>query len=170
MQNAALVGFFRELADAEEAVGNTTGAIDLRSLSNSMVPAINKYLWSEDEGDHYVTQRGVVDGAIRDFVDYDANLMALAFGVVPDDRVDLVFNRVDSGKCTHGRATWVSEKYYGPDDTTNGNIGDSYCSMGRIGWFDALARRRYGALEVFDDLILNPLRDALNRYTWLHER
>lgn len=112
-QNAALVGFFREFADAEEAVGNIKDAADLRSLSDSLVVSINKYLWSEAEDDHYVTQRGEDDGEIRDFVDYDANLLALAHGVVPDDRVDPLFRRIDGGRCTHGRATFVSEKYYG---------------------------------------------------------
>jgi hypothetical protein len=43
-------------------------------------------------------------------------------------------------------------------------------SMGRIGWFDALARRRYGDLQTFDNLLLNPIRDDLNAWTWVHER
>lgn len=107
------MGFFREFADAEEAVGNLKDAAELRSLSDTLVNSINKHLWSEEEDDHYVTQRDVDDGAIRDFVDYDANLLALAHGVVPDDRVERLFKRLDGGRCTHGRATFVSEKYYG---------------------------------------------------------
>jgi hypothetical protein len=47
---------------------------------------------------------------------------------VPDpERAKKVFSRVDRGHCTHGRATYVSEKYYGPE-MTGGNIGDSACT------------------------------------------
>ena len=35
--------------------------------------------------------------------------------------------------------------FYGTHDTTGGNIGDSNCSMGRIAWFDAQARKRMRA-------------------------
>jgi hypothetical protein len=42
--------------------------------------------------------------------------------------------------------------------------------MGRIAWFDALARRRYGDLETFDNVLLNRLRDDLRNWTWMHER
>lgn len=47
---------------------------------------------------------------------------------------------------------------------------DSACTMGRIAWFDALARRRYGDLETFDNVLLNRLRDDLRDWTWMHER
>jgi hypothetical protein len=43
-------------------------------------------------------------------------------------------------------------------------------SMGRIGWFDALARRRFGDQATFDNILLDPLRDDLLRWTWMHER
>lgn len=175
-----------------QAIGNLTGAAALRELSSSIAAAVDKHLWSgachfivtlfhflkslsfslctATDNDHYFTQLNSDGVTTRDFVDYDANAIALAFGIPSADRAHRIMQRIDGGRCTHGRATFVSEKYYGPDDTTHGNIGDSWCSMGRIGWFDALARKRYGDLTTFDNLILNPLRDDLNRWTWLHER
>eukprot|EP01062_Namystynia_karyoxenos_P056453 TRINITY_DN47418_c0_g1_i1.p1 TRINITY_DN47418_c0_g1~~TRINITY_DN47418_c0_g1_i1.p1 ORF type:complete len:912 (+),score=201.92 TRINITY_DN47418_c0_g1_i1:73-2736(+) len=167
--NAMVVGFFREFADAEEAVGNATGAAALRGLASSISASVDRLLWGNSSGDHYVTQLNP-DGSTRDFVDYDANLIALAHGVAPPQRAQATLARIDRGRCAHGRATFVSEKYYGKEDTTGGNIGDSWCSMGRIGWFDALARRRYGDQKGFDELILDPLVGDVNRWTWLHER
>jgi len=167
--NAMAVGFLRDFADAEDAVGNTTGASNLRSIASEVSEALDAMLFSNETGDHYVTQLNP-DGSHRDFVDYDANLIALAHGVASADRAGKVFHRVDSGRCVHGRATFVSEKYYGKKDTTHGNIGDSWCSMGRIGWFDALARKRYGDQKTFDSLLVDPLVGDVNRWTWLHER
>jgi len=110
------------------------------------------------------------DGTSRDFVDYDANLIALAYGIPAADRAKRAFARIDGGRCVHGRATFVSELYYGEHDTTGGNQGDSWCTMGRIGWFDALARKRYRDQATFDNLLLDPLIGDVNRWTWLHER
>jgi hypothetical protein len=107
---------------------------------------------------------------VRDLVDYDANVLAVAFGVAPPDRARAVLARVDSGPCTHGRATWVSEVYYGPDDTYNGNTGDSATAMGRIGWADAHARRAVGDAATYREEILGPLRADLLERTWLTER
>lgn len=45
-------------------------------------------------------------------VDYDSNLIALAHGVAPEEAARRALARVDGGQCTHGRATWVSEKTY----------------------------------------------------------
>ena len=42
--------------------------------------------------------------------------------------------------------------------------------MGRIGWFDALSRLRMGDQATFDNVLLNPVRDDLLRWTWLWER
>eukprot|EP00759_Apiculatamorpha_spiralis_P004357 PhF_6_TR12594/c0_g1_i1/m.19846 len=165
--NAMLVGFFQDFAAAERALGNTTGAAKLESLATAIAAAVNSHLWSND---HYITQRNP-DGTIRDFVDYDSNFIALANGIPTNQSmVQKVFSRLDGGRCTHGRATFVSEVYYGPNDCTNGNIGDSWCSMGRNGWFDALSRQRYGDQQTFDNLILNPLQEDVRRWTWLHER
>ena len=49
-----MVGFLREFADAEDAVGNHTGAIALRAKAEAMADAVNKYMW--DGVDHFVTQ------------------------------------------------------------------------------------------------------------------
>jgi hypothetical protein len=167
--NAMAVGFLREFASAEAAVGNATGADTLRSIADTVSAAVDAMLWNNETEDHYVTQLNP-DGTNRDFVDYDANLIALAHGIAPAERAAATFKRVDGGRCTHGRATFVSEQYYGKHDTTDGNTGDSWCSMGRIGWFDALARQRYGDQETFDELLLDPLIGDVNRWTWLHER
>jgi hypothetical protein len=168
--NAQLVGFFQEFADAEEAVGNSTGAATLRSLSSSISDSMNKYLWSPTEPNHYVTQwNGPEDNTYRDFVDYDANLIATAHGIPDADRAAKVLAKIDGGKC-RTTATYVSQIYYGPNDTTNGNTGDSDCAMGRIAWFDALSRKRYNALESFENYIMNPLQKILLASTWMHER
>eukprot|EP01065_Artemidia_motanka_P009197 TRINITY_DN14698_c0_g1_i1.p1 TRINITY_DN14698_c0_g1~~TRINITY_DN14698_c0_g1_i1.p1 ORF type:complete len:961 (+),score=323.32 TRINITY_DN14698_c0_g1_i1:61-2883(+) len=167
--NAMVVGFFREFAAAEAAVGNSTGAAALQRLADGIAERVDSMLWNNASDDHYVTQLNP-DGTSRDFVDYDANLIALAHGIAPPDRAAATLKRIDGGRCAHGRATFVSERYYGKDDTTAGNIGDSWCSMGRIGWFDALSRKRYGDQKAFDGLILDPLVGDVNRWTWLHER
>jgi hypothetical protein len=92
--NAMYVGFLRDFAEAEEAVGNATGAADLRSLADGVSDAVSRLLWSGSYdsavpgADHFITQLnrapdtgGVASagdtesGAIRDFVDYDANLI-----------------------------------------------------------------------------------------------
>jgi hypothetical protein len=54
--NAMMTGFLRDFADAEEAVGNTSGAASLRALSVSMTTAINAKLWASS---------GVVSDAFR---------------------------------------------------------------------------------------------------------
>ena len=201
--NAMMVGFLQEFADAEERVGNITGANNLRNISNSIAFAMNDYLWNKTTNDHYITQLNK-DGSTADFVDYDANLMAVANKVCNDEyilpsrnplgnkkemsqqgyafkqkksnsRCLSLLSRVDSGQCTHGnknqgKATWVSEYYYGENDTTDGNTGDSSVAMGRIGWFDALSRQNTKDLETFDNLLLNPLQEDLLRFTFMRER
>ena len=127
---------------------------------------MNEHLWA---GDHYVTQLNP-DGSTRDLVDYDSNLLAVAYGVATADRAQAILDRVDAGPCTHGRATWVSERFYGPEDTYNGNTGDSATAMGRIGWADALARRQVGDRATYREAILDPLRSDLLARTWLTER
>jgi hypothetical protein len=200
--NAMLVGFFREFADAEEFVGNSTGASDLRKLSDGISKAMNLYLWcdaghnntcsdgspmdsSASSGDHYVTQwDGPTEKTYRDFVDYDANLIAVANGIPTDDedglssdggrRAKRVLGRIDGlfgtgGQCRPS-STFVSERYYGPSDCTDGNTGDSWCAMGRIGWFDAMSRRAIGDIDGFENYLLNPLKAELISSTWMHER
>jgi hypothetical protein len=156
----------RRVAEAETYLGNGDLATQRRSMASDIARAMNEKLWA---GDHYVTQLNP-DGTTRDLVDYDSNLLAVAFGITPPDRTEKVLARVDSGPCTHGRATWVSEQYYGPADTYGGNTGDSATSMGRIGWADALARRRTGDRATYEGKILDPVRSDLLARTWLTER
>eukprot|EP01063_Lacrimia_lanifica_P029275 TRINITY_DN442_c0_g1_i1.p1 TRINITY_DN442_c0_g1~~TRINITY_DN442_c0_g1_i1.p1 ORF type:complete len:767 (+),score=268.90 TRINITY_DN442_c0_g1_i1:40-2340(+) len=166
--NAVLVGFFREFAEAELAVGNATRASELQGMADALAKAVETHLWSDD---HYITQRNP-DGSMRDFVDYDANFIAAAYGIPSVDRAEKIFSRVDRGTCPASHS-WVSELYYGKQDTTAGNIGDSWTAMGRVTWFDSLARKNYGSahsLAHFDTVIMNPLVRDVQRYTWMHER
>jgi hypothetical protein len=167
-----LVGFFREFAEAEEAVGNATGAASLRSLADEVAAAVDRHLWDAAGGDdHFVTQLNP-DGSVRDFVDYDANFIALAHGVTSQARAARFLRRVEGSRCwgPGRRATYVSERYYGKGDTAKGNVGDSACTMARIGYYEALARRRYGDIRGFNEFLLNPIRDDLLQWTWMHER
>ena len=71
----ARVFFWQEFAEAEEKVGNTTGAATLRGMANNMDTAMNALLWATDGkglggDDHYVTQLNP-DNSTRDFMDYD---------------------------------------------------------------------------------------------------
>ena len=174
--NAQLVGFFQEFADAEDYIGNATGAKALRSLAARIKSSMNKFLWASKASgdDHFVTQwNGPDDNTVRDFVDYDSNLIAAAHGVVDTDRASRLLKRIDTGGQCRASATFVSERYYGPTDTTgapHGNVGDSWCAMGRIAWFDALSRKRYGDVDGFYDHILNPLQQLLISHTWMRER
>ena len=87
---------------------------------------MNKYLLAPS-GDHYCTQSDPLPGGgvkvcARDFIDYDANAIAVAAGV-PDSLAlaQRILARVDSGNCTHaGRATWVSEIYYDQQNCVGG--------------------------------------------------
>lgn len=177
--NAMMVGFLNEFADAEEAIGNTTGAAALRAESTSMAAAVNKYLW--DGTDHYVTQVNPDDmdcaqtHSCRDFVDYDSNLIAVAHAI-PTTAAQgaAVLKRIDTGiqKCTAlqgGGPQWTSEIWYGPHDTTSGNVGDSSSAMGRIAWFDSKARKVVGDVKGFDTYMAVMQKDLLT-YTWMHER
>jgi hypothetical protein len=164
--NAFMAGLLRRVADAEQFTGRRGRAEERRRLAADIAEGMNERLWA---GDHYVTQLNP-DGSTRDLVDYDANVLAVAFGVAPPDRAEAVLERVDSGPCTHGRATWVSEVHYGPEDTYNGNTGDSATAMGRIGWADAHARRAVGDAATYRQEILEPLQADLLERTWLTER
>lgn len=171
--NAFMVKLLRDVADAERFVGDTGHATARQAMADDIVAGMNAHLWS---GDHYITQLNP-DGTTRDFVDYDSNLLAVAFGIAPADRAKAILARVDSGPCTHAapgagrpRPTWVSEKYYGPADTYGGNTGDSAVAMGRIGWADGHARRAVGDAATFENLILDPIQQQVDAATWLPER
>ena len=45
------------------------------------------------------------DGTTRDFVDYDANLIAIAHGVADANRSQRIFDRIDSGRCSAASGT-----------------------------------------------------------------
>ena len=177
--NAMIVGFLREFAEAEDAVDNATGAALLRGLATNVSNAVNAKLWAEEGsgGDHYITQLNP-DGTTRDFIDYDANLIAVAHGVPEMDRARQILARVDSGRCSFAQGAgpqFVSEVWYGKNDTTHGNVGDSWCSMGRIALFDARARKRMGgqAAVASVDAMLTKLEHDLLRgkeSPWMHER
>jgi hypothetical protein len=161
-----MVGLLRDVAEAEDATGRAGDAAKHRQMATTIAAAMNDKLWA---GDHYVTQLNH-DGTMRDLVDYDSNLLAVANGVATGARAAAVLSRVDSGPCTHGRATWVSERFYGPTETYGGNTGDSAVSMGRIGWADAYARAAVGDAKTFQDTLLAPLQKDLLERTWLTER
>ena len=82
-------------------------------------------------------------------------------------RAYALLKRIDGGRC-RASTTFVSERYYGPADTTNGNIGDSWCAMGRIAWFDALTRKRLGEADSFTHILLHPLQVCLCWTEWYH--
>jgi len=77
---------------------------------------------------------------------------------------------VDRGRCTHARATFVSELYYDASNCYGGNTGDSNVTMGRIGWADALARNVTRDFSLFYDKLFNPILNDLFKTTWLYER
>jgi hypothetical protein len=171
--NAFMVQLLRDVAGAERFLGDTGDATAHATMAGNIVTGMNTHLWA---GDHYITQLNP-DGTTRDFVDYDSNLLAVAFGIAPPDRAKLILARVDGGSCTHAgvaagrpRATWVSERYYGTADTYGGNTGDSAVTMGRIGWADGHARRAVGDLTTFNNLILDPIQQQVDTSTWLTER
>jgi len=171
--NVMMPRFARDFALVEDFMGNSSGAIALRNIATRMVDAVNTgpfSLWDDQSDDHYVTNKNL-DNSTRDFVDYDGNLIAVANEVAPYGWAQRILKRVDSGKCTHSRATFVSELWYGPADTLPiGNTGDSWTSMGRIAWFDAQARKRMGDQKTFDSVILDPILDDVVKYTWMSER
>lgn len=121
--------------------------------------------------DHFVTEREP-DGAMRDFVDYDGNFAALAFGVLRN-RADArkLLNRLDSGPHVHpgGYGTWVSERRYGRQDCYKGNTGDSDVAMARIWWLDMKARVQMGDIAAFNALFTKMENDLLQN-VWLPER
>jgi hypothetical protein len=160
------------MAPVAEFCGDLAGAKRFKRLEKAIAEGIRKHLWNGT--DHFVTQRNT-DGTVRDFVDYDGNFGALAFGVVEDAQWRAnMFYRLDRGPHTHpgGRGTWVSEKYYGTKDCYKGNTGDSATAMGRIWWLDMKARHRYpnaANLEMFNRTYEN-IRSDLLANIWLTER
>lgn len=181
--NAAALLLFERLADmydylninSASAISNTRSS-DLRKLRRGIIAGMNSFLWDHAEDDHYITQLNP-DGTTRDFVDYDSNLLAVAFGALEpgDARIDRVLSRVDSGSYVHVRATWCSEIPYsgGADDCyiVGGDVcGDSIVTLGRIGWADCHARKLVGDTDTFLTKLLQPLQEDLLNDIWLYER
>ncbi len=77
-------------------------ATQLLATADSIVAGMNKHLWDTQTDDHFVTQLNPA-GGVRDFVDYDSNLLAAAFGVADDDRTQKLIARIDSGEVREGR-------------------------------------------------------------------
>jgi hypothetical protein len=177
--NAAAVLMFEKMADAESAVGNSSGAAYYTGVATTIRAALPKYLLAAS-GDHFCTNSDPLPGGgvrvcARDFVDYDANLLAVWAGATPSAATaQAILNRVDSGPCAHvNGGTWVSEIYYNASNCNANNTGDSAVAMGRIAWVDGHARRAMGDpanAAFFTDVILGPLQSDLLASTWMYER
>lgn len=175
--NAAFVLLCGRLAEAEAALGNATGAAKLTSLASNVSAAMNTHLWSS-ANNHYVTQANppATTGGpltVRDFEDFDSNLLAIAAGVAPPDRAAAILSFIDAFPCSHARATYVSGVYYNASNCFGNNTGDSAVTMGRIAWADGRARRAVGgdaAASFFSSSILGPLQGDLTTNTWMYER
>ena len=186
--NAAVVYLLDKLAGMYDYVHDNNPlnkrSVELRTIRTGVIEAMNKYLWNYTSDDHFITQLNP-DGSTRDFVDYDSNLLAVAFGAVPfnnnnnnnsdNDRVTKILKRVDSGNYTHVRGTWCCEVPYSGDAEdcyiVGGDVcGDSIVTLGRIGWADSHARKRVGDVDTFINKLLTPLQQDLLTDTWLYER
>jgi hypothetical protein len=167
--NVAAMWMLRRMAETAEACGDQTGASRYRDFAEKIESGVRKNLWNGN--DHFLTQRNP-DGTTRDFVDYDGNFAALAFGVLKSQAEEKsLLHRLDSGVHTHpgGRGTWVSERRYEKSDCYGDNDGDSDVAMARIWLLDMLARVRMNDRITFDRL-LNDTEDSLLRDVWLPER
>lgn len=148
--NAILPYVFRELADAFDILdaqsGQSSGdegqwSAEMRRVADKIVTSMNSKLWEQSQDDHYFTQLNLDLQTTRDFIDYDANLLAVAFDVAPDRRVADILRRVDRGAYTHVRGTWCCELAYTGDREdcyiVGGDVcGDSVVTLARIGESD----------------------------------
>eukprot|EP01113_Clastostelium_recurvatum_P033616 TRINITY_DN4465_c0_g1_i1.p1 TRINITY_DN4465_c0_g1~~TRINITY_DN4465_c0_g1_i1.p1 ORF type:complete len:775 (-),score=126.10 TRINITY_DN4465_c0_g1_i1:51-2045(-) len=164
--NAFCVHVLTELAAVEALFGNQNKQQQYLQLASSISEGINAHLW---RGDHYITQLNP-DGTFKDLVDYDSNLLVTAFNIAPANRTTALLKRVDGGKCTHARATYVSEIFYDAANCYLNNTGDSAVTMGRIGWVDALTRKNINDITMFNEVLYTPILKDLITYTWLYER
>eukprot|EP01006_Ploeotia_vitrea_P065076 TRINITY_DN89970_c0_g1_i1.p1 TRINITY_DN89970_c0_g1~~TRINITY_DN89970_c0_g1_i1.p1 ORF type:complete len:342 (+),score=28.11 TRINITY_DN89970_c0_g1_i1:45-1028(+) len=165
--NAYMVRVLQHAAEAFDFLNDTKSATDAMHMAQNIRAAMNKHLWKED---HYVTMM-LRNGSHRDWVDYDSNLLAVGIGIPDTPEKNMkILQRVDSGVCTHVKPTYISEKFYGPEDCFSHNDGDSVVAMGRIAWADALARGVTGDAKTFREKILAPIMHDVNKYTWLFER
>ena len=82
--NSMLVYFLQKIADYYEYMHiDNEFVMELRQLSDTISKNIVKYLYDSVSDDHFVTQLNE-DGSTRDFVDYDSNLMTIAYGILKD--------------------------------------------------------------------------------------
>jgi hypothetical protein len=178
--NAMMIPYLQEVADFYDYKSyKPDEANRFRTIAKEITSGINTYLWDQEDNDHFITQMNLDLTTTRDFIDYDSNLIAVAFGVLDNDvdKVKSVFARIDSNPFAHARATWVSEKEYTgePSDCYSGPVGNGLCgdsnmTMARIGWVDSLARKRFNDSTTYQKLLLEPLQQDLKTNVWLTER
>ena len=138
-------------------------------IQKAIRAGILRELWNGR--DHFLTERHA-DGTTRDFVDYDGNFAALAFGILPDGpEARRLLERLDSGPHTHpgGYGTWVSERRYEKQDCYKGNDGDSDVAMARIWWLDMAARVQMDDSATFSALF-NKIEQDILQNVWMPER
>jgi hypothetical protein len=109
------VYLFEQLATVEIFVGNATGAALATGIAERIKTEMQKRLWplvGEGVGgdDHFLTQRNP-DDSIVDMVDYDANLLAVAYNVSTDAQAAKIMARIGKNPCARpaGYGTFVSE-------------------------------------------------------------
>ena len=166
--NAIAVILLRELADAEQFVANASGAATLRAAADTLSGALQA-LWRHD---HFASQIGV-DGSEKDWVDNDANFLAIAAGAATPTQAAAFaarFGRGMGGRCK--RPTWVVER---PPCGTGANgrrveCPDARVSEARVAWTEALARDAMGDTAALRTRLVEPLRTDVLRDTWLSER
>ena len=166
--NAIAVILLRELADAEQFVANASGAATLRAAADTLSGALQA-LWRHD---HFASQIGV-DGGEKDWVDNDANFLAIAAGAATPTQAAAFaarFGRGMGGRCK--RPTWVVER---PPCGTGANgrrveCPDARVSEARVAWTEALARDAMGDTAALRTRLVEPLRTDVLRDTWLSER
>jgi hypothetical protein len=171
---------FTQLAEVETYVGNASGAKLALSVATTLEERVNALLWSSSSSsrssgnvsngsDHYITQLNF-DNSTLDLMDYDSNLIAVAYGLAPLDRAHLIMDRIATNPCArpNGYGTTVSERGYTAPEFAFG-MGDSFVAMGRIAYVDALSLKRVNDSARFNTL-LSTLHADLLRNTWMYER
>ena len=68
-----IVGFLRDFAEAEAAIGNSTGASALLEKASKVAAAMNEHLWANKTrglggNDHFISYLDPGTGAVKDFV------------------------------------------------------------------------------------------------------
>jgi hypothetical protein len=113
--NAIAVYLFEQLATVETFFGNVSGAAAATSTAERIRKEMQRQLWpAAGEGvggdDHFLTQRNP-DNSIVDMVDYDANLLAVAYNVTTDAQAKRFMARIGKNPCARpaGYGTFVSE-------------------------------------------------------------